>query len=237
LRTSNARLYDPVVLRRTLVSSFVPRSAYQDERTADRGAFVLVRANHGEGTIAMIVDIMKDTQRRMTKAMDSLHHNLGSVRTGRANPALVDRVQVDYYGSMMPLNQLAGISAPEARLVVIQPWDKGSIGPIEKAIMQSDLGLTPNNDGQVIRISIPSLTEERRKQFVKIVHSATEDSKVAVRNIRRDAVQQMKSLTAGKEISEDEERRANSELDALSRKYVDEAEKIGKAKELEVLEV
>ena len=185
----------------------------------------------------MIDDIMKDAEQRMSKAMDSLHHNLGSVRTGRANPALVDRIQVDYYGSMMPLNQLAGISAPESRLVVIQPWDKGSIGPIEKAIRQSDLGLTPNNDGQVIRIQIPTLTEERRKQFVKIVHSATEDSKVAVRNIRRDAVQQTKGLTASKAISEDEERRANHDLDALTKRFVDEADKIGKAKELEVLEV
>lgn len=185
----------------------------------------------------MINDIMKDTEQRMSKALDALHHNLASVRTGRANPALVDRVQVDYYGSMMPLNQLAGISAPEARLVVIQPWDKGSIGPIEKAIMQSDLGLTPNNDGQVIRISIPTLTEERRKQFVKIVHSATEDSKVAVRNIRRDALHQTKNLVTKKEISEDDDRRATQDLDALTKKFVDEAEKIGKAKEVEVLEV
>ena len=208
-----------------------------NRRSAARGSLTPVHPWYWEGNQPMIADIMKDTEQRMSKAMDSLHHHLASVRTGRANPALVDRIQVDYYGSMMPLNQLAGISAPEARLVVIQPWDKGSIGPIERAIMQSDLGLTPNNDGQVIRISIPTLTEERRKQFVKIVHGATEDSKVAVRNVRRDAVQRMKSLTSSKEISEDEERRATQELDALSRKYVDEAEKIGKAKELEVLEV
>lgn len=181
----------------------------------------------------MIADILSDTEQRMSKAMDALRTNLGSIRTGRANPALVDRVQVDYYGSSMPLNQLAGISAPESRLIVIQPWDRASIGPIEKAIMQSDLGLTPNSDGQVIRITIPTLTEERRKQMVRTVHSTTEDSKVAVRNIRRDALHQAKELG----VSEDEGRRATQELDALTKRFVDEAEKIGKAKEHEVLEV
>lgn len=181
----------------------------------------------------MIADILRETEQRMSKAMDALHTNLGSIRTGRANPALVDRIQVDYYGSSMPLNQLAGISAPESRLIVIQPWDRGSIGPIEKAIMQSDLGLTPNNDGQVIRITIPTLTEDRRKQMVKIVHSTTEDSKVAVRNIRRDALHQTKDQG----VSEDEERRATQEMDTLTKRFVEEAERIGKAKEQEVLEV
>lgn len=185
----------------------------------------------------MISDIIKDTETRMRKAIDALHHNLDSVRTGRASPALVDRIQVDYYGSTMPLNQLAGISVPESRLIVIQPWDRGSIGPIEKAIMQSDLGLNPNNDGQVIRISIPTLTEERRKQLVKIVHATAEESKVAVRNIRRDALHQAKELTSKKEISEDDERRAAQDVDNLSKKYVDEADKVSKAKEQEVLEV
>lgn len=185
----------------------------------------------------MISDIRRDAETRMKKAMDALNNHLGSVRTGRASPALVDRIQVDYYGTMTPLNQLAGISAPEARLITIQPWDKGSIGPIEKAIMSSDLGLTPNNDGQIIRISIPTLTEERRKQLVKVVHSTTEESKVAVRNIRRDALHQAKDLGNAKEISEDDERRAGSDLDSLTRKYVDEADKIGRAKEQEVLEV
>lgn len=181
----------------------------------------------------MIADILRETEQRMSKAMDALQSNLGAIRTGRANPALVDRVQVDYYGSSMPLNQLAGISAPESRLIVIQPWDRGSIGPIEKAIMQSDLGLTPNNDGQVIRITIPTLTEDRRKQMVKMVHSTTEDSKVSVRNIRRDALHQTKDQG----VSEDEERRANQEMDNLTKKFVEEADRIGKAKEQEVLEV
>ncbi len=185
----------------------------------------------------MIADILKDTESRMRKAMDALHNNLESVRTGRASPTLVERIHVDYYGSSTPLNQLAGISVPESRLIVIQPWDRGSIGPIEKAIMQSDLGLNPNNDGQVIRINIPMLTEDRRKQMVKVVHGTTEDTKVAVRNIRRDALSQAKDLAIKKEVSEDDERRASQEVESLTKKYVDEAEKIGKAKEQEVLEV
>jgi ribosome recycling factor len=185
----------------------------------------------------MIADILTDAENRMRKTMDALHTNLSSVRTGRASPALVDRIQVDYYGSTMPLNQLAGISTPEARLIVIQPWDRGSIGPIEKAIMQSELGLNPNNDGQVIRIAIPTLTEERRKQLVKVVHSTTEESKIAVRNIRRDALHHAKDLASRKEISEDDERRAAQDVEHLTKKYVEEADKIGKAKEQEVLEV
>jgi ribosome recycling factor len=185
----------------------------------------------------MIADIIKDTETRMRKAMDALHHNLDSVRTGRASPALVDRIHVDYYGTSTPLNQLAGISTPEARMIVIQPWDRGSIGPIEKAILQSDLGLNPNNDGQVIRLNIPTLTEDRRKQLVRVVHATTEESKVAVRNIRRDAISQTKDLTSKKEISEDDERRAGQEIENLARKYVDEADRIGKTKEQEVLEV
>ncbi len=185
----------------------------------------------------MTADILKDAESRMTKAMDALHHNLATIRTGRASPALLDRIHVDYYGVSTPLNQLAGISAPEPRMLVIQPWDRGSIGPIEKAIQTSDLGLTPNNDGQMIRISIPALTEERRKQLVKVVHQTVEESKVAVRNIRRDAVSHLRKQLTDKEISQDDERRAIDEIDALSKRFVDRAEEIGKEKEQEVLEV
>jgi len=185
----------------------------------------------------MINDISQDTNSRMSKAMDALHNNLASVRTGRAHPSLVERLHVDYYGASTPLNQLAGISAPEARLLVIQPWDKGSIGPIEKAILTSDLGLMPSNDGQVIRLNIPALTEERRKQMVKSVNGMVEEAKVAVRNVRRDANSQVKELLNSKDISEDDERRALAELDAMTKRYIDEADKIGKAKEQEVLEV
>lgn len=185
----------------------------------------------------MSSEILKDAESRMTKAMDALHHNLGSIRTGRATPALLDRIHVDYYGASTPLNQLAGISAPEPRLLVIQPWDRGSIGPIEKAIQASDLGLMPNNDGQLIRISIPALTEERRKQLVKVVHQTVEESKVSVRNIRRDAVSHLRKQLTDKELSEDDERRAADEIDALSKRFVERAETIGKDKEQEVLEV
>jgi ribosome recycling factor len=185
----------------------------------------------------MTAEILKDAESRMNKAMDALHHNLATIRTGRASPALLDRIQVNYYGASTPLNQLAGISAPEPRLLVIQPWDRGSIGPIERAIQTSDLGLTPNNDGQLIRLSIPSLTEERRKQLVKVVHQTVEESKVAVRNIRRDAVSQLRKQLSDKEISEDDERRAIDEIDAVSKKFVDRADEIGKEKEQEVLEV
>lgn len=185
----------------------------------------------------MASEISKDAESRMRKAMDALHHNLGSIRTGRASPALLDRVHVEYYGTSTPLNQLAGVSAPEPRLLVIQPWDQGSMSAIERAIQQSDLGLVPNNDGQLIRLNIPALTEERRKELVKVVHSTVEESKVAVRNIRRDAVSHIRKQLTDKEISQDDERRDSEEIDTLSKKYVDRADAIGKDKEQEVLEV
>lgn len=184
-----------------------------------------------------VASILKDTETRMGKSMDSLHHNLGSIRTGRANSAMVDDIQVEAYGSMMPLNQVASVSVPESRMIMIQPWDKGSLKAIEKAIMSSELGITPNNDGAVIRLAIPMLTEERRKQMVKQVNSFVEDAKVSVRNIRRDAMQSIKTLSSDKEISEDEEKRANDQLETLTKKYVDRSDEIGKGKEAEVLEV
>lgn len=184
-----------------------------------------------------VASVLKDSEARMGKSMDSLHHNLGSIRTGRANPAMIEDIQVEAYGSMMPLNQVASISVPEARMLVVQPWDKGSIKAIEKAIMTSELGITPNNDGTVIRLNIPMLTEDRRKQMVKQVHGFVEESKISVRNIRRDAMQALKALTSDKEISEDEEKRAHDQLETLTKKYVDRSDEIGKEKEAEVLEV
>ena len=184
-----------------------------------------------------VASVLKDTETRMGKSMDSLHHNLGSIRTGRANTAMVDDIQVEAYGSMMPLNQVASVSVPESRMIMIQPWDKGSLKAIEKAIMTSELGITPNNDGTVIRLAIPMLTEDRRKQMVKQVSSFVEDAKVSVRNIRRDAMQSIKTLTSDKEISEDEEKRAHDQLETLTKKYVDRSDEIGKNKEAEVLEV
>lgn len=184
-----------------------------------------------------VVAVINDAETRMGKAMESLHHHLNSVRTGRAAPSLIEDIKVEYYGTTMPLNQLASISAPESRLLVIQPWDKGSMGPIEKAIQKSGLGLTPNNDGQLIRIAVPALTEERRKQMVKTVNGYVEDAKVAVRNIRRDAMHSLKGMLTSKEIGEDDERRAITELESVTRKFIDQAESIGRAKELDVLEV
>ena len=145
----------------------------------------------------MIQDVIKDADGRMSKALDALRRDLTSVRTGRANPSILDRVMVEYYGTNSPINQVASISVPESRMLVIQPWDKGSIPSIEKAIMKSDLGVTPSNDGQVIRIALPQLTEERRKQMVKIVHQQTEDAKVSIRNVRRDAITNMRSRPLG----------------------------------------
>lgn len=184
-----------------------------------------------------VADVLKETEGRMSKSMDALHHHLGAIRTGRANPAMVEDIQVEAYGSMMPLNQLASISAPEARLLVIQPWDKGSMKFIEKAIQISELGITPSNDGVVIRLAVPMLTEERRKQMVKQVHGHVEEAKISVRNVRRDAMQSFKSLVSGKEISEDEEKRAHDQLETLTKKYVEMSDSIGKDKEAELLEV
>ncbi|MFN8593931.1 MAG: ribosome recycling factor [Thermomicrobiales bacterium] len=185
----------------------------------------------------MIKDIMSDAESRMEKAVDALQRDLGSIRTGRASPSLVERISVDYYGSSTPLNQLAGISVPESRMLVIQPWDRGSMSAIEKAIMKSELGLNPSNDGQVIRIVIPPLTADRRKQLVKVVHNHVEEGKVAVRNIRRDAMAHVKELMNEKLIGEDDERRAEHQVDELAKRFIGEVDKVGKAKEQEVLEV
>jgi ribosome recycling factor len=185
----------------------------------------------------MIKDVMDDAEVRMGKAIDALRRDLATIRTGRASPSLVERLSVDYYGSSTPLNQLAGISVPEPRLLVIQPWDRGSMAAIEKAIRKSELGLNPTNDGQVVRIAIPPLTEERRKQLVKLVHGHVEEGKVALRNIRRDAMTHVKELLTEKMIGEDDERRAEQQVDELTKRYVSDAERVGRDKEQEVLEV
>lgn len=185
----------------------------------------------------MIAEVLRDAEERMGKAVDALRRDLNGVRTGRANPALVDRLTVEYYGAPTPLNQMAGISVPEPRLLVIQPWDRGTIGAIEKAIQKSELALNPSNDGQVIRIAIPPLTEERRKQLVKVVHGHVEEGKVAVRNIRRDAVGHVRDLMNDGEISADEESRALKKVEDLTKRFVEAIDKVGKAKEHEILEV
>lgn len=185
----------------------------------------------------MIDDILLDAEDRMDKTIDALRRELSGIRTGRATPGLIEHLDVEYYGTPTPLNQLAGISAPEPRLLVVQPWDRSSTGIIEKAIRSSDLGLNPTNDGQLIRIAIPALTEERRKSLVRVVRAKVEEDKVAIRNIRRDAVSHIKDLMKEKEISEDDERRGEQQIQELTDRFVSEADKIGKQKEDEVLEV
>lgn len=185
----------------------------------------------------MLGAILQDAEDRMHKTIDALRRELSGIRTGRAAPGLIERLEIDYYGAPTPLNQLAGIGAPEARLLVVQPWDKGSMGMIEKAIRASELGLNPTNDGTVIRIAIPPLTEERRKALVRVVRQKVEDDKVALRNIRRDALNDIKELLKEKMIGEDEEHRAEGRMQELTNRYISEADTIGKHKEDEVLEV
>jgi ribosome recycling factor len=185
----------------------------------------------------MIEDALKDAEHRMQSAIAALDREMDTVRTGRARPALVETLKIDYYGAPTPLNQVATINAPEPRMITIQPWDKTQLGAIEKAIQKSDLGLNPTNDGNIIRLLIPPLTEDRRKELAKLVHKKTEDGRVAVRNVRRDALEELRKLQHDKEISDDEERRAQERLQKLTDRYVAEIEKHGQAKEQELLEV
>ena len=183
----------------------------------------------------MIKDLLDDARERMGKSIDSTRHELATVRTGRASPHLLDRVQVDYYGASTPLKQLANVAATEARLLTITPYDKSAIKQIEKAILESDLGLTPSNDGNLVRLAIPELTEERRKELVKVVHGLAEDGRVAVRNIRRDCMHDLRELRKGGDVGEDEERRAEAELQKLTDSRIAEIEELLKGKEEEIL--
>jgi len=185
----------------------------------------------------MIDETLADADKRMAKAIEALHRELATVRTGRASPGLVEHLTVDYYGTPTPLKQLATIGVPEARLLTIQPWDKGSLSAIEKTIQKSDLGLNPNNDGSIIRLVIPQLTEERRRELVRVVHKKVEDGRVAIRNVRRDAHEMLRELQRDKEISEDEEYRAQEQLQKITDRFVGRADEIGKEKEEELLEV
>lgn len=185
----------------------------------------------------MINDIKKDTQARMAKSVEALRHDLTKVRTGRASPALVDHLKVNYYGSDTPLSQVASIAVTDARTLTISPYEKQMVGPVEKAILASDLGLTPNTAGLVIRINLPALTEERRKELSKHVHAEGEDTKVAIRNIRRDANQQVKDLLKDKKITEDEERRSEDDIQKLTDKAIKDVDEVVKAKEQELMAV
>jgi ribosome recycling factor len=185
----------------------------------------------------MIDALLEDARERMTKSLESTQHEFSTVRTGRASPALLERVVVDYYGAPTPLNQLATISAPEARLITVQPYDKSSIKNIEKAINESDVGLNPSNDGNLIRLAVPELTEERRRELVKVVRNLAEDGRVAIRNVRRDTMQHLRDLKAEGETGSDDEHRAEVELQKLTDGRVGDLDAILKSKEEEILEV
>jgi ribosome recycling factor len=185
----------------------------------------------------LINDFLDEAKARMQKSVESTRGEFSTVRTGRASPALLDRVDVDYYGSVTPLKQLAGISASEARLLTVTPYDKSSIKAIEKAILESDVGLTPNNDGVVIRLTIPELTEERRRDLVKIVHNIAEQGRVAVRNIRRDVMHDLRELKNEGEVGSDDEHRAEDALQKLTDVHIGEIDTFLAGKEAEILEV
>ena len=198
----------------------------------------------------MLLDIHKETEAKMKKTCKVYQEELASVRAGRANPALLDKITVDYYGVMTPLNQIAGISAPEPRLLVIQPWDANALKDIEKAIwnantipliekeiLKSDLGLNPSNDGKLIRLPIPQLTEERRKDLVKVVRKNAENAKIAIRNNRRDANDALKKMEKNKDLSEDERIMAEEKVQEITDKYIEEIDKITEKKEAELMEV
>lgn len=185
----------------------------------------------------MINEIKQDAQTRMAKSIEALRHTLIKVRTGRATPALVEHLKVNYYGSDMPLGQVASVSVSDARSLVITPWEKQMVGAVEKAILASDLGLTPNTAGTTIRLNLPALTEERRKELTKVVHGEGEDSKVAIRNIRRDANQQVKDLLKDKAVTEDDVRRAEEDIQKLTDKAIKDVDEVVKAKEQELMAV
>ncbi len=191
---------------------------------------------HEEALLSM-EEIIVQAKERMERSIESLKKELVGIRTGRANPALVDRLQIDYYGSATPLQSLANISTPEARLLVIQPFDRTAIPAIEKAIMSSELGLTPSNDGQVIRVGIPQLTEERRQEYVKLVHKRAEEARVSVRNIRRDTVDQFRKLEKAGNISKDEVERELQHVQKVTDSHVEIIDGLAKKKETELLEV
>jgi len=182
-------------------------------------------------------EIMNQAQERMDNAIGAYSRELASIRAGRANASLLDRIMVEYYGAPTPLNQMAGISVPEARLIAIQPYDKTTLGEIEKAIMKSDIGITPSNDGTIIRLAIPALTEDRRKEIVKTVKKEAEESKVVIRNVRRDANEDFKKLEKDSAITEDDLRRSGEEIQKLTDSYIKKIDDIAKVKEDEILEI
>jgi ribosome recycling factor len=187
--------------------------------------------------VELIDELLADAKERMAKSVESSRGELATVRTGRASPHLLDRIAVDYYGSQTPLKQLANVAASDARLLTVTPFDKSAIGAIEKAIQESDVGLTPNNDGNVIRLQVPEMTEERRREMVKVVHGVAEEGRVAVRNIRRDVMHDLRELKKEGEVGEDDERRAEAALQKQTDEAIAEIDESLKGKEAEILEV
>lgn len=185
----------------------------------------------------MVDETLRSVENRMQKAVEALRKQLAAIRTGRASPALVEHIKVEYAGVPTPLIQIAGISVPEARLIIIQPWDRSSIHSIEKAILASDLGLNPSSDGNVIRINIPPLTEERRQELIKVVRKRVEEGKIEIRNLRRDVVNKLRDLERTKDISQDEHQRALEQLQRLTDSFITNTEQLRQEKETELMEV
>jgi len=185
----------------------------------------------------MIEQILTEIDSKMKKAVDALTRDLASIRTGRASPALVEHIKADYHGVLTPINQIASISIPEAKMILIQPWDRSSIRSIEKAILASDLSLNPTSDSNVIRIPIPPLTEERRRELIRIVHKRVEEARIAIRNLRREAIEKLRQTEKNKEISQDQYARASEQLQKLTDRFIDQVNDIGQAKETEIMEV
>ena len=185
----------------------------------------------------MLKDIYKEAEARMRGAIQALEEDLGGIRTGRASPALIEKLQIEYYGTLTPLIQLAAISVPEPRSLMIRPFDASTLKSIDRAIMASDLGLTPNNDGKTIRLNLPPLTEERRKELVKVVHQRVEEARVATRNVRRDSIRDLREFMDEKLISEDDLKRGEEELQKITDRFIEEINTIGDHKEKEILEV
>jgi len=185
----------------------------------------------------MVNDILWNIEKKMKTVIEVLKQELATIRTGHATPALIEHIKVEYAGVPTPLSQIAGISAPEARLLIVQPWDPGSIKSIEQAILKSDLGLNPSNDGRVIRLNIPPLSEERRQELIKVVRKRAEERRIAIRNLRRDAMGELKKLEKNKDISQDEHKRTLDQLQKLTDSFIADIEQIGQDKEVELMEV
>jgi ribosome recycling factor len=187
--------------------------------------------------LAMIADVKKAAEQKMQKSVEALKADLGKVRTGRAHTGLLDHIKVDYYGTTMPINQVANVTLADAHTITVQPWEKKMVQPVEKAIRDSDLGLNPATSGDLIRVPMPALTEERRKELIKVVHREAENARVAVRNIRRDAISHLKDLLKAKSVAEDDERRAQDDVQKLTDRYIAEVDKMLHAKEADLMAV